>query len=61
MSTTAPTRQLLTVWQTAERLTVSEKTVRRLISSGNLPALRVGAQLRVDADELERWLYADRP
>jgi excisionase family DNA binding protein len=61
VSTTAPIRQLLTVPLTAERLAVSEKTVRRLIATGNLPALRVGGQIRVDADELERWLYGDRP
>jgi hypothetical protein len=28
-------------------------------AGGLFPALRVGAQIRVDADELEQWLYSD--
>jgi excisionase family DNA binding protein len=46
----------MTVSETAERLRVSEKTVRRLASRNDLPTLRVGGSVRVDADELERWL-----
>jgi excisionase family DNA binding protein len=46
----------MTVLETAERLRVSEKTVRRLASRNDLPTLRVGGSVRVDADELERWL-----
>jgi excisionase family DNA binding protein len=41
---------------------VSEKTVRRLIRRGALPAVqlgRKGASVRVDSAELERWLYGD--
>jgi excisionase family DNA binding protein len=51
---------LLTVREVADRLGVHEQTVRRKIHSGVLPAVRLGARgtpLRIDADELERWLY----
>jgi excisionase family DNA binding protein len=48
---------LLTVEETAQRLRVSERTVRRLINRREFPALHVGAQLRVDSLELEQWLY----
>ena len=43
------------------RLNCSERTVRRLIDRG-LPALRLGhrdTSIRIDAQELEAWLYAD--
>jgi excisionase family DNA binding protein len=57
MSSVVSDRPLLTVVQVAERLAVCEKTVRRLIDRGDLPALRVGAQIRIDAAQLEQWLY----
>jgi excisionase family DNA binding protein len=56
VSTTVPQRFLLTVAETAAKLNVSEKTVRRLIAKGSLPALRVGGAVRVDPLELELWL-----
>jgi excisionase family DNA binding protein len=49
---TAETSRLLTIPETAERLRVSRVTVYRQIRSGDLPALKVGGQLRVDQDEL---------
>ena len=57
VSTVAPERPLLTVRATAQALGVSEKTVRRLVHFGQLPALRVGAQLRLHQDELRKWLH----
>jgi excisionase family DNA binding protein len=57
MSTTATHRPLLRVRDAAEKANVSERTIRRLIRKGELPALRVGGQVRLDPDELERWLY----
>jgi excisionase family DNA binding protein len=56
MSAPVSQRPLLTVSETAERLRVSEKTVYRLAGRNELPSLRVGSAVRVDADELERWL-----
>jgi excisionase family DNA binding protein len=47
---------MLTLRETAERLNVSEKTIRRLVGNGELVAARVGSQLRIDADQLEAWL-----
>lgn len=58
MSTLVPHAPLLTVPEAAERLRVSEKTVRRLIDGAGLPALRVGGQIRLDKSELESWLYS---
>lgn len=42
MSTTVPTNRALTVATTARRLSLSEKTIYRLVRRGELPHLRVG-------------------
>jgi len=61
------TPQLLTVKETATLLRQSPWSVRQKIARGEIPALKIGngprAPIRVDAGELERWLYdegADR-
>ena len=59
MTSAVPQPELLTVAETARRLRVSEKTVRRLVDRSGLPALKVGAQIRVDEAELQGWLYGD--
>jgi excisionase family DNA binding protein len=56
MATLVPLRQFLTVPETAERLRVSPKTIYRLVWNGQLPALRIGSQIRIDERELEGWL-----
>jgi excisionase family DNA binding protein len=59
MSSSVQERPLLTLPQVARHLQVSEKTVRRLIGRG-LPAVQLGGpgtSVRVDADELRRWLF----
>ena len=56
MGTPVHDDSMLTVYQVAERLTVSPKTVRRLVERGDLPALRIGGSVRVDPDELCTWL-----
>jgi excisionase family DNA binding protein len=61
MSTLVTESTLLSLREVAGKLAVSEKTVRRFIDSGQLPALRVGRQLRVDPEELQRWLYSIPP
>jgi excisionase family DNA binding protein len=48
---------LLSPSEVGRRLAVSTVTVRRLIRSGDLPAVKVGSQLRVDPSELRRWLF----
>ncbi|MCA1703590.1 MAG: helix-turn-helix domain-containing protein [Actinobacteria bacterium] len=60
MSATETLPHFLTVAEVAETLRVSPLTVRRHIAAG-LPAYRVGGSLRVDADELSRWLEDRRP
>jgi excisionase family DNA binding protein len=57
MTATVPHRPLLNVASAAKQLSVSEKTVRRLISAGRLPAVKVGAQVRIDQAELDAYVY----
>ena len=51
-----PEPLLLTVPQTAERLNLSEKTVRRYISNGELPLVRIGSAIRVPEVALRKWI-----
>jgi excisionase family DNA binding protein len=48
----------LTLDQAAEELGASLRTVRRLVSSGQLPAVRIGNSrtIRIDRDDLEKVL-----
>jgi excisionase family DNA binding protein len=58
MDATNPT-PLMTVPEAAARLRVSRATAYRLISRGELPALRLGngsGPIRVPQSELEAWL-----
>ncbi|MGH9047284.1 MAG: helix-turn-helix domain-containing protein [Acidimicrobiales bacterium] len=48
--------RLLTVNEVATALRVSNMTVYRLVSAGELPAVRVGRCVRLRADEVERYL-----
>jgi excisionase family DNA binding protein len=54
-SSAAPGRRYHTIPELAERWRTSERTVRRLIGSGNLRAVRIGHQLRVADDVLQRF------
>jgi excisionase family DNA binding protein len=47
---------MLTLRETAERLNVAEKTIRRLVANREFAAARIGNQLRIDADHLETWI-----
>lgn len=40
----------------AERLGVSARTVTRLIESGDLKAFKVGAQVRIRPEDLDRYV-----
>ena len=46
----------LTVRDVADLLKVSEKTVRRLQSRGDLPSFRVGTQVRFRRTDIEDWV-----
>jgi excisionase family DNA binding protein len=62
MTMTAHERPLLTITQVAERLNVSESTVRRRIASGELSAVQLGgtgAPVRIDERELDAYVYGD--
>jgi len=56
MATLVPHRRYLTVPETAAQLRVSPKTIYRLVDNAQLPALRVGSQIRIDIEQLEAWL-----
>lgn len=49
-------RPLLTVPRVADSIDSSERTVHRLIKSGELRACRIGKLLRVHPDELDRYI-----
>lgn len=48
--------RLLNTHESAEQLAVSERTVRRLIARGDLPAVRVGRTVRVSQDALDAFI-----
>jgi excisionase family DNA binding protein len=56
---------LLTVAEAAGWARLSERTVRRRIADGDLPAVRLGsserAPIRISAAELRAWLDRSRP
>ena len=47
--------RLVTVSEAAERLAVMERTVRRHIDSGALPAYRVGSLVRLRTRDVDRF------
>jgi excisionase family DNA binding protein len=55
--------RLLAVPEVAVRTGLGISTVRKKIALGEIPAVRLGSKpgssLRVDENELERWLYCD--
>jgi len=48
--------ELITIKQAAQVLNVSVSTVRNMLQRGELPALRVGKQIRFVREDLERWI-----
>ena len=44
----------------AERLDVSEKSVRRYIERGELPAYKIGGQIRIGEEDLQNFLRSCR-
>lgn len=48
---------LLTLQDVAERLTTSYKTVFRLVTDGDIPAVKVGGQWRVHRDDLNAYVF----
>jgi len=52
--------RLLTIPDVAEFCRVSERTVRRWIKAGELPAIRLGRQWRIAKRDLKRFLNDHR-
>lgn len=50
--------QFLTVAEVARLLRVSNMTVYRLITAGELPAVRVGRSYRLREEDVDRYLAA---
>ncbi len=51
---------LMTIPDVAEQLQVSEKTIRRWITSGDLIAHRIGRQLRISESDLQAFIRVRR-
>jgi excisionase family DNA binding protein len=56
---TVETSSLLSVAEAASIMRVSRATAYRLIDAGDLPAVKVGSQLRVDRAELDQYVYGE--
>ncbi len=50
---------LMTVKDVATYLSVTERTVYRLVKDHRLPAYKVGGQWRFKADMIESWMQKD--
>ena len=50
--------RLLTIWETADMLQISPRTVLRMARNKQLPAFKLGGQWRVRQSELAKWLEA---
>jgi excisionase family DNA binding protein len=50
------TLQLLAIPQVADLLGVSSKTVQRLVSSGELPSVRIGTRVRIAPEDLAAYI-----
>ncbi len=51
-------RELLTVFDVAQRVRAHPETVRRWVRAGQLPAVKLGRKVLIDPAELERVLRA---
>ena len=59
MSSSRPIR-LLTISEAAEYLAISERSIKRLITRGDLPCIRVGSALRFAFADLEAFIARNR-
>ena len=48
--------KLVTIAEVAEKLTVSQKTIRRLVGEKKLVAHKVGGQYRFEPEDVKRYL-----
>lgn len=52
--------KVLTVKETADLLKVRPQWVYRMLRGGGLPSIRLGRQIRIDEESLEKWLVEHR-
>jgi len=52
--------RLLTIAQVAERLQLTENTIRKYVRAGNLPALKAGRVWRVRESDLLEFIQRDK-
>jgi len=48
--------EFITVDEIAEYLRISRMTVVRMIEKGELPALKIGRQWRIQKEDFEKWI-----
>ena len=53
-------KELITVKEAADLLKVKPQWVYRMMRSDGLPCIRLGRQIRIDEDSLEKWLAEHR-
>ncbi|AFC54277.1 helix-turn-helix domain-containing protein [Mycobacterium paraintracellulare] len=51
--------QKVTIDDTMRELSISKRTVRRLISGGKLRAYKIGGSVRIDLDDINAMLSAN--
>jgi excisionase family DNA binding protein len=51
---------LLTVDQAAERLGTGVRFIRRLRTEGRIPVVKLGKHIRIDSDDLDAYVAANR-
>lgn len=52
--------QYLTIGQAALTLALSQSSIRRWITAGQLPHFRIGKQIRIDPRDLARFITSKR-
>lgn len=52
MASPDPALRLLTVSDAAKQLSLSERTLRRMITGGDLPAFRLGRAIRIRQEDV---------
>ena len=50
-------KELFTVQELAEFLKMNPRTLQRKVREGEIPAIRLGRQIRFDKEQIERWLF----
>lgn len=59
-STTRENRPMLSLREVATLCALSERTIRRSIERGELPAHKLGGSVRIAASDIEAWLASSR-